>query len=73
MALDYDKLMAMGWTDVPFSYSDRETLLYALSVGFGSNPKDVKELPYVVETLGQHTVPTMAATITYPDFMIDCG
>lgn len=65
--------MESGSTDVPFSYTDRESLLYALSIGFGTDPLDEKELPYVIETRGQHTVPTMAATIAYPDFMIDSG
>ena len=35
MALNYDKLMATSIVDLPFSYRDTETILYALSVGLG--------------------------------------
>ncbi len=34
MALIYDEVMAKVETDLPFSYTDRDTILYALSVGF---------------------------------------
>ena len=71
--MNYDNLMASETVDVPCRFSDRDTLLYALGVGFGSDPLDEKELPYVVETLGRHTVPTMAASLPNLDFLNDCG
>ena len=73
MALTYNSLMALSATDLPCNYDDRDTLLYALGVGFGSDPLHHKELQYVVETMGQHTVPTMAAAMPNLDFMQNCG
>jgi acyl dehydratase len=67
MALDYDKLMATKVVDLPLSYGDSEAILYALSIGMGRDPLDLKELPYVYEQ-GEplKTVPTLA-TVLVPD------
>jgi len=67
MALDYDQLMATKVVDLPLSYDDSEAILYALSVGMGRDPLDLKELPYVYEQ-GEafKTVPTLA-TVLVPD------
>ena len=67
MTLIYDKLMATTVVDLPFSYTDTETILYALSVGLGRDPLDTKELPYVYEQ-GEYlrTVPTLASVLV-PD------
>jgi len=73
MPLNYEQLMSAGNADVAFNYTDKDRRLYALATGFGSNPVDENELPYVVETLGSHTVPTMASTMAYPEFMVNCG
>ena len=45
MALDYDHLMATKVVDLPLSYDDSEAILYALSIGMGRDPLDLKELP----------------------------
>lgn len=67
MALDYEKLMATKVTDLPLKYADAEAILYALSIGMGDDPLDLKELPYVYEQ-GEpfRTVPTLA-TVLVPD------
>lgn len=74
MALDYDHLMATSVVDLPLSYRDTETMLYALSVGFGRDPLDRRELPYVSEFEGPpSTMPSMA-TVLVPDmFPPDLG
>lgn len=74
MALNYDELMARTDNDIPLSYSDTETMLYALCIGMGADPLNRKELPYVYEQGGQpKTVPTLA-TILVPDmFPTDLG
>lgn len=74
MALNYDEVMSKTVTDIPFSYSDTETMLYALSIGMGRDPLDRKELPYVFELGGEpRTVPTLA-TVLVPDmFPPDLG
>ena len=35
MAIDYEKVMSLKTEDIPYSYTDRESMLYALGVGFG--------------------------------------
>lgn len=64
MAIDYDKLMASKTLGQEFQYGDRETMLYALGVGFGRDPLDAKELPFVYEK-NLRTVPTQATVIAW--------
>lgn len=74
MALDYRKLLANSIVDLPFSYRDVETILYALSVGFGRDPLAADELPYVYE--GGDVLKTLPslATVLVPDmFPPDLG
>ena len=74
MPLDYDQLMATKVADLALSYDDSEAILYALSIGMGRDPMDLKELPYVYEQ-GEtfKTVPTLA-TVLVPDmFPPDLG
>jgi len=73
MPLDYDALMGTRIADGPSSYDDRDTMLYALGVGFGSDPLDEDELPYVFEGRSLKTVPTMASTLTPGGLLADCG
>ncbi|MBW4332320.1 MaoC family dehydratase N-terminal domain-containing protein [Stakelama sp. CBK3Z-3] len=49
MAIDYDAAMALENLGQPFSWSDREVMLYALGVGMGENPLDLDELAFVNE------------------------
>lgn len=74
MALDYDTLISTSIVDLPFRYRDTETMLYALSIGFGRDPVDARELPYVTENAGVlKTVPSLA-TVLVPDmFPPDLG
>lgn len=73
MPLNYDALMDTTIADEPSSYDDTHTMLYALGVGFGSDPMDEDELPYVFEDRLLKTVPTMASTLTSGDLLADCG
>jgi acyl dehydratase len=45
-------------------YTDRDTMLYALSLGFGTDPLDPRELPFVYER-DLRAVPTMAAVLCH--------
>ena len=67
MPLEYDKLLSTVENDLPFSYTDADTMLYALAIGMGRDPLDTRELAYVYEQ-GESlkTVPTLA-TILVPD------
>ena len=49
MTLDHDELLAASVDDLPLRYRDRETMLYAQSIGFGRDPVDLRELPFVHE------------------------
>jgi len=74
MALDYEELLAGSVNDLPVTYSDVDTMLYALSVGVGCDPLDQKQLRYVFEQ-GKplKTMPTLA-TVLVPDmFPPDLG
>ena len=73
MPLNYDALMGTRMDDMPTLYNDRDTMLYALGVGFGSNPQDEAELPFVFEDRSLRTVPTMASILTAGDLLADCG
>ena len=64
MAINYDKLMSLKAEGQEFSYGDRETMLYALGIGFGRDPLDARELPFVYEK-NLKTVPTLATVIAW--------
>lgn len=62
MAIDYAALMALDIPERACSYDEPETMLYALGVGFGTDPVDSRELGFVHEASLQ-AVPTMATVI----------
>lgn len=74
MPLDYDQLMASAVEDLPLRYRDTQTMLYAQTVGFGWDPLDPKELPFVYEQgAGLRSVPTMASVLVPDMFPPDLG
>lgn len=73
MPIEYDALMATAVEDVPCEYNEKSCLLYALGVGFGADPLDRIELPYVFEGAALRTVPTMASTLLSTAFISGCG
>lgn len=64
MAVTYEGLMSLKSEGDVFTYTDRETMLYALGVGFGRDPMNEAELPFVYEN-GLKTVPTLATVIAW--------
>lgn len=52
--------------EIPGSYSDRDSLLYAVAIGMSRDPYDTKELEYTCETVGNRVVPTAATVLTKP-------
>jgi acyl dehydratase len=64
MTINYDEVMQLTSSGAPFSYTDRETMLYALGVGFGRDPLNAAELPFVYEN-GLRTVPTLATVVSW--------
>lgn len=65
--IDYDKARAWRSGPVRHAYTTRDTILYALGVGFGADPLAAHELRYVYEKELQ-AVPTMAAVLASPGF-----
>lgn len=60
-----DRLIDWPFRDVVQTYTTRDSLLYALSVGFGADPTDSKQLRYVFEK-DLAAVPSMAAVLGHP-------
>jgi len=74
MALDYDTLMSKVQTDLPFSYTDADSMLYALSVGMAQDPVNPRELPYVYEQgASLKTIPTLATVLVPEMFPVGLG
>tara|TARA_Y100001970_G_scaffold66567_2_gene84952 strand:+ start:1182 stop:2036 length:855 start_codon:yes stop_codon:yes gene_type:complete len=64
MAIDYEKIMSLETKNQEFSYSDRETMLYGLGIGFGRDPLNDEELKFVYER-DLKTVPSMATVVSW--------
>ena len=64
MAIDYEKIMSLETKNQEFSYSDRETMLYGLGIGFGKDPLNDEELKFVYER-DLKTVPSMATVVSW--------
>ena len=64
MAINYDEIMQLQATGTPFSYKDREVMLYALGIGFGRDPLNEAELSFVYEN-GLRTVPTLSTVVSW--------
>ncbi len=69
MPISYDHIMSLKTEGTESSYSDKETMLYALGIGFGRDPMNEAELPFVYEGMNDpaylKTVPTMATVIQW--------
>ena len=69
MAINYDEIMQLQATGTPFSYKDREVMLYALGIGFGRDPLNEAELSFVYEN-GLRTVPTLSTVVSWGSAII---
>lgn len=69
MAIDPEKLHALRIPEVRQSYGWRETVLYALGIGFGLDPQDERQLRFVDETKLK-AFPTLASVLAHPGFWI---
>lgn len=73
MTIDYKHLLSLQSTGHTTCYSDRESMLYALSIGMGKDPLASNELDYVFERNPLKTVPTMASVLAPIPLLKDCG
>lgn len=63
--LAYERLMDVAVGDVELAYTERDSALYALSVGMGRNPLDPAELAFVYEGGAMKSLPTQACVIAH--------
>ncbi len=63
----YDELMGFEFPEIRQTYSERDTILYALGVGACQDPMDGNELSLVYEK-ELVAIPSMAVTLAYPGF-----
>jgi len=64
MAIDYQRLKNWPFPDVEQTYRAKDTMLYALGLGFGADPMDTDQLRFVYEE-GLKALPTMAVVLGY--------
>lgn len=73
MTVSYAHLKTLREQDIAFSYDERDSMLYALSIGMGRDPTDEAELPFVFEGRPLKVVPTQAITVCVPGMIWDIG
>ena len=64
MAIEYPAILDLKRAGMEFSWTDRETMLYALGIGMGADPMDTNELPFVYEG-SLKAVPTLASVVAW--------
>ena len=69
MPIDYPAVLDLKTDAAPYSWSDREVMLYALGIGMGSDPLNEKELQFVNEAFATpkllKVVPTFASVCVW--------
>jgi acyl dehydratase len=63
----YDKLMALEIPPKEQSYGAKDCILYALGIGFGHDPMNEDQLPFVYEK-NLKVMPTMGTVLGHPGF-----
>lgn len=63
MPVSYEALMALAHRDLEVDYTDKDTILYALSVGAGMKGVDEACLPFVYEGRPMRTLASMATLL----------
>ena len=65
MTIDTEYLLNRRFPELRHAYTGRDVMLYALSIGIGTDPLDERQLRYVYERDLQ-VFPTMAAILAHP-------
>jgi len=66
--VNLDYVRGLKFAPIVQRYDARDSALYALSLGMGSDPTDEDELPYVYEGRGPLAVPSQCVTLCWPPF-----
>lgn len=69
MAIDPQRLLNWSFEELEHTYTAKDTILYALGLGLGSDPLDENQLRFVYED-GLQALPTMAVVLGYPGFWL---
>ncbi len=64
MPISYPDILELKSQEQRFSWTERDTMLYALGVGMGADPMDARELPFVYEN-GLKALPTQATVAAW--------
>jgi len=64
MPIQYPEILNLKRGGMEFSWTDRETMLYALGVGMGADPMNEHELPFVYER-NLRAMPTLASVVAW--------
>ena len=70
MAIHPDKLFNWPFKEVEQTYTVRDSIIYALGLGFGADPLDEGQLNFTFEERDFKAVPTMAAVLCTPGFWV---
>ncbi len=70
MNTEFEKrLESFPFTEIEHKWTEKDSILYALGLGFGYDPMDANQLPFVFEEArGFSAVPTMAVVLAAPGF-----
>ena len=69
MPIDYAQLKSRHFAEIEQRYTEKDSMLYALGVGYGCDPTDERQLAFVYEK-GLRAAPTMAVVLAYPGFWV---
>ena len=73
MAVTQESLMALQLRGKEFTYTDNDSMLYALGIGLGVDQMDRQELDFCYEQ-NQKVMPSQATVIAFDDSIFwDCG
>ncbi len=70
MAIDYETLRYFPIPEIRQTLTKRDTILYALSIGLGQDPTDVRQLDFVDHHKALKAMPSMAVVLGHPGFWL---
>ncbi len=66
--MNLDFVRQLRFEPIVQRYDERDSALYALSLGMGEDPLDEDELPFIYEGRGPRAVPSQCVTLCWPPF-----
>ena len=69
--MQLEKVRGFAICETEHAYSWKDSILYALGLGYGSDPLDETELPFVYERGALKAVPSICNTLAHPGFWLD--